>query len=321
MTTTASPSLTDRYIHQVLRHLPESQRAEVRSELEAALADATDSRMEQGESADADELAVLAEWGDPEALAATYAERPLVLISSRYYLDYIRLLKLLLVIVVPVTTVATGVVNYFTQDSLWGALGTGVWTGLTVGLHLTFWVTLLFALADRYTKSTEQVVTPWTPDDLPEVRQSQITRTETGWALGFLVAFIAALVIQHHQTFVTDALGNGIPVLNPDLWSFWLPLYIAVLLVEVVAVILRHRHGNWTVKHAGVNAAINVASTAVLIAILAVTEPVNPQLLDAWGWSSADAGGWVFAIVGAVVVIAAAVDSWEGWRKAKVGAR
>ena len=42
---------------------------------------------------------MLTELGDPDKLAAGYTDRPLYLIGPRYYLDWWRLLKLLLWIV------------------------------------------------------------------------------------------------------------------------------------------------------------------------------------------------------------------------------
>ena len=51
--------------------------------------------------ASAAERAVLTDLGDPDKLAAGYTDRPLHLIGPRYYLDWWRLLKLLLWIVLP----------------------------------------------------------------------------------------------------------------------------------------------------------------------------------------------------------------------------
>ena len=94
-------TLTDRYVLAVTRSIPEQQRADVADELRASIADQLDARIEAGEPANAAERAVLTELGDPDRLAAGYADRPLSLIGPRYFLEWKRLLVLLLWIVVP----------------------------------------------------------------------------------------------------------------------------------------------------------------------------------------------------------------------------
>ena len=92
-------TLTTRYIDAVTRSVPERQRDDVARELAAAIADQIDARLVAGEAPGDAERIVLTELGDPERLAAGYADRPLHLIGPRYYLEWKRLLVLLLWIV------------------------------------------------------------------------------------------------------------------------------------------------------------------------------------------------------------------------------
>lgn len=92
-------TLTERYIAATVKSLPSELQPEVRDELHASIADAVEARAEQGESLEQAERAVLTDLGDPGALAAGYADRPLHLIGPRYFLTWWRLLKVLIAIV------------------------------------------------------------------------------------------------------------------------------------------------------------------------------------------------------------------------------
>ena len=79
-----------------MRSVPDKQRDDLAAELRASIADDIDARIDAGEPAADAERAVLSELGDPDKLGAGYAERPLWLIGPRYYLQWRRLVTLLL---------------------------------------------------------------------------------------------------------------------------------------------------------------------------------------------------------------------------------
>ena len=65
--------LFDRYVHQVGRRLPKSQRADVEQELNSLLLDALEERAEGQESEPEEaQVAVLQEFGPPAEMAARY---------------------------------------------------------------------------------------------------------------------------------------------------------------------------------------------------------------------------------------------------------
>src|SRR5690625_3189316 len=104
-------SLADRYISATINELPADLHDEVRPELQASIAEAEEARMAQGEDRETAERAVLTELGDPAVLAAGYADRPLQLIGPGYYLPWLRLLKLLLMIITPILFVLVAFVQ------------------------------------------------------------------------------------------------------------------------------------------------------------------------------------------------------------------
>ena len=145
MTTT----LTDRYVDAAMRTVPEKQRPDLSAELRASIDDQIDARVDAGEPPRGAERAVLTDLGDPDKLAAGYTDRPLHLIGPRYYLDWWRLLKLLLWIVLPFAAFGVALGLTLAGKPFGEIVGT-VWVVLiTTTVHLFFWTTLVFALVER----------------------------------------------------------------------------------------------------------------------------------------------------------------------------
>ncbi|WP_104134626.1 permease prefix domain 1-containing protein [Cryobacterium sp. Y62] len=142
-------TLTQRYITGTTKNLGAASEGDVRAELEASNADALDARIEQGvQRADA-ERAVLTELGDPALLAAGYGDRPLHLIGPRHYLTWARLLRILLTTLPLITFIGAALVESFSNDSIGEIIATGIPAGLSVGVPVAFWVTLVFAVLER----------------------------------------------------------------------------------------------------------------------------------------------------------------------------
>jgi hypothetical protein len=279
MTTT----LTDRYVWAALRTVPERQRSELEPELRELVGDAIDARLAEGSETKAAERDALVRLGDPERLAAAYVERPLHLIGPRYYLDWLRLLKLLLAIVVPVTVLAVGLANAIDGKNVGSAIGEAIGVGLSVGVHLCFWMTLVFAVAERLPNKPS--FTTWTPEMLTDVPRPRPGRSlgEMIVALVFLGLFAAALVWQQFFMFARDDSGVRTPVLDPALWSFWLPYLLVVIALEAVfAVILYLRHG-WNWAFVGVNVLLNIVWVGPLLWLFTNDRLINPAFFHAVG--------------------------------------
>src|SRR5690242_8277502 len=100
-------TLTDRYIWAVIRTVPAGQRAELDAELRELIGDTIDAELAAGAPPEQAEREALVQLGDPELLAATWSDRPLQLIGPRFYLQWWRLLKVLLSTVVPIVAAVT----------------------------------------------------------------------------------------------------------------------------------------------------------------------------------------------------------------------
>ena len=316
-TTAFTTELTDRYVYAVTRSLPEDQRDEVRRELRASIEDAIEPRVEAGEPAAQAEIAVLTELGDPARLAGTYADRPAWLIGPKYYYDWLRLLKLLLAIVLPIVFVVLFVVN-FVAGGVGQAFGAAFGVGISVAVHLAFWSTLLFFLIERHGKGTE--IPAWTVDQLPQLPSDEKSGSlsRMGELIGsvvFLGLFAFGLLWQQFNSVFTDASGDPVPLLNPELWSFWLPYTLVIIVLEVLFAVALYAVGRWTWPLAIVNIALGLAFAIPAAWLFATHQVLNPAFLDELGWTASTIE-WIGLIGAAVVALVAIADAADGIVKA-----
>ncbi len=286
-------SLTDRYVTATVRGLDEAQRADVERELRATIEDMVDARLDTGTATDREEAerAVLVELGDPMRLAAGYSGSPLHLIGPTVFPQWRRLVTLLLWTVVPAAVVINLVIRLFVDDvavsGVGPAFGNAAVTGLTVALHVVFWTTLVFAVLER-TGTAD--VGEWTPDQLPEDDQARaVTLVETVATLVFLVLIALALVWQHVNSPVRAA-GQDVPVLDPSLWSLWIPLLLAIVVGHAVVAVLAFRGGRWTMPLAVIGVVLDVVAAGAVIYLVQTGRLFNGAFLDV-----VSAGGWVDA--------------------------
>lgn len=230
-------TLTERYVHEVVRRIPADQRDDVANELRATIADTVEAR--DTPDRDAAEREVLTEMGDPIRLAARYADRPLALIGPELYPTYVRLLTLLLATVLPIVTGVSVVLDVLDHNDAGSAVSEGIGTLITVGAQMIGWLTLVFALAERYgRREVARTAGVWTPDDLKEVRRRP-EGSATVYASAAWNALVIGLIVWQHLAEPY----RGVPVLDPDLWSGWIWPILAGLAALVVLDLARAARG------------------------------------------------------------------------------
>ncbi|SCL30914.1 hypothetical protein GA0074692_3015 [Micromonospora pallida] len=277
-------SLTDRYLAATLPAVPVARRAEIATELRASIDDMVEARTAGGQDTTTAEREVLTELGDPAQLAARYADRRLHLIGPTYFLAWERLLKRLLSFLPATVGVIMGALEAV-DGNPGGAIGEGIVAALMVALHICFWVTLVFAVLERLNVPLD--LPEWTVDRLPEERvDRQIPLTDTGASIGWLVLVIAYLPWQHYRSFVSDGAGGDVPILDPTLWSFWLPFLIAVLVATIGFEVVKYRVGRWTWPLVAVNVVLNLAFAVPVIWLLLTDRLFNPDVVQHVAWFS-----------------------------------
>ncbi|MFD6817091.1 MULTISPECIES: permease prefix domain 1-containing protein [Microbacterium] len=320
-------TLTERYISATIRSLPPETQGDVRAELEASIADAVEARIDLGEDPQEAERAALTALGDPGALAAGYADRPLHLIGPRYYLAWWRLLKLLLMIV-PVCALGGVALGQTIAGAPVGEVISSavLATGGTI-LHVCFWTTLVFVILER---SGTDAGMKWDVDQLPEASDDGVGRNELIASLVFLGLAVGALLWDRFRGFVVVD-GEALPILDPGLWPWGIGVLFLLIVAEAVFAIVVYRRRGWSTALAVVNTVLAVAFLAWTLTLLLTGDLVNPDFLahivaaggDGFAAGDAEAAdeGGIFRILAVLLGFGIALgvgwDIVDGWRKAR----
>lgn len=272
---TGQSSLTDRYVAAATRTIAPTQRDDIAAELRASIDDQVGALVETGASADVAERTVLTELGDPDRLAADYRESPTWLIGPTLYFPWLRLLKLLMWIVVPLAAFGVALGQTLAGATFGEVIGSMVVTMIGVIVHLGFWVTLVFAIIERSGARNAVPETPWTLDRLPEPRESGATFPDMVGSLILVVLGAGALVWDRFIGFAPS--HPGLPLLDPDLWPWWIAGLFAVMAGDAVLAILVYRRGRWTAATATANAALQTVAAVAAIWLLLQQRLINPD--------------------------------------------
>lgn len=318
-------TLTDRYVWAVLKSLPEAKRTDIDRELRASIADDVEARVDGGEDADAAERAVLLALGDPATLAASYQGRTPGLIGPDLYPGYVGLLKMLYAVVLPIVAVAYVVIQLLTGAKPGGVIGGTVAVVLGLIVHLGFWTTLVFAIAERTGTSMKGVprleAGPFDPARLPAIpAETGGSRTDFIASLVFLVLIPVAWVWDQVAPFADAS------ILHAAVWPFWVGYFAIFWVAAIVQAVLLFRRGRWTWPLVVMNAVIAVAVTVPLAGLLLNGALINPGLLDQLGWERALGAGSVGAVatsvaLGAGVLWAIGDSIWKKVKADRLGQR
>ncbi|MFG1675846.1 permease prefix domain 1-containing protein [Micromonospora sp. NPDC049282] len=312
-------SLTDRYVAATLRTVPAPRRPELAEELRASIADMIEDRTAGGQDHASAEREVLTEMGRPEQLAARYSDRTLQLIGPRYYLIWWQALRMLLTYVPALAGVIAGVLKATVGDEPGGAIGAAIVAAMQAAVQITFWVTLCFAVLER--AQAPLGLPEWTVDQLPEeTGDRQISRCDSVASAVLLLGTVGALVGQHFQHWISGD-GSRLPVLDPALWSFWLPALIVVLVATVGLEVAKYRAGRWTWPLVAANALLNLAFTAPVVWLLLTDRLLNPELIDRFAWLRDGGADDVARVTVVVTVLIAVWDVVDSVVKARRAAR
>lgn len=315
--TTTNASMTDRYVAAALKGVRADQRDDVAAELRGSIADAVDARLAQGDTPDAAERAVLVGLGDPMRLAAEYSGRPLYLIGPAFYPDYVRLLRLLVSIVVPIVAVVVGAASAIGGASVGTILSSALGSSFSVGVQLAFWVTIVFALIERNGVEPRATTSEWDLDDLPELPDRRIGLGETVASVTGLSLLIWFLLWQPGYQESFDAGGPSIPILDPALSTFWIPALVAVLLASIALELVKYRRGHWTIPLAIVNTALSLAFAIPALWLISSDQLLNPEFLTAVAAGEfAPLVEQVPTVAALVIAVVSVIDIAEGWWKA-----
>jgi len=272
--------LTERYVHATTRWMGQARKDDIARELRASIDDMVTARVEAGEPEGDAERAVLTELGSPAALAAQYGNRPLHLIGPRYFLLWWKILLIALIWIPALAALGAAVGVVADDGDLGDLVSAAIDTAVDTVFHVAFWVTLAFAVLERV--DLDAKLPEWTVDRLPELpRKQQVSLSDAIGGVVFIGILIAVIVLQHFRTWIEGPGGDSVEVLNPDLWSFWLPFLIGVLVLSMLLEVAKYRVGHYSL---GIVAGVVVTSLGWLLpfAYLAATgDLIAPAFVEA----------------------------------------
>lgn len=317
---TDSVTLTDRYVWTVTRHLPPDTGPDVASELRGTIEEMVEAKIRAGADAAAAEELALTELGDPDVLAREYGGRPGFLIGPGLYPEYVRLLKLLMWIVLPIAFVGTFLTRTFATDERWAqALLDSLLLLLSIGVHVAFWTTVAFAFVDRTRSEADRdkPLNPWSTDQLPtEGPWRQVKAVDFGFSVFFILLVIALVVWQFSGV---SADGPGIQVLDPALWIGWKILIVGFLAIDLVLQFAVWHAGRWTATLAAVNVLSNAGAVAVGLWLVQQEQLVVPDLPQRLADEFGGSAEWTVSnpMLAAIVLLFPLWDSVDTVRRAR----
>jgi hypothetical protein len=279
-------TLTQRYIDEVVSHLPEATRPDISRELQALISDMVDERSVAGHSFDPAERSALEELGDPARLAARYRDAPNYLIGPRLYPSFVAGLRWLLPLVAFIALAVNVMVRVTTDPELQlGALiGAAIGGVLTAVFTVAGVLTLVFAIVERTLPRAEQERfgrsggRAWSVDDLNEERPGQAGVRSDAIAGLVFVAFMALVPLVPTGFLYVAHLNDGGPFVNQALWDFWLPVYYVLLGLEAAVEAWDLVTGRWSLPQLLARAAVSVAFAVYLTSLFLTQQVLDPAI-------------------------------------------
>ncbi|MBX3310748.1 MAG: hypothetical protein KF739_09995 [Cryobacterium sp.] len=308
-------TLTQRYIDAVVRSLPPASRDDVQAELEVSIADAIEARTATGEAADVSEREVLTNLGDPGILAAGYADRPLHLVGPRFYLTWLRLLRLLWAIIPPVAMGGVALGKALSGAPIGDIFGSVISVGLAVVIHVAFWVTLVFVILER--TGSASTIAEWSVDRLPEIRTRGAVRADMIAAIVLLAVGVAVLFWDRFRGLVIID-DRSLPVLNPELWPWWITGLLVLMVAKSALVIAVYFSGRWSAIFATANTALALVFAISAVGLLTVGHLLNPEFITIAFTNNgvnSDTTRILAVILGAGIIGFGVWDIIDGWLK------
>ncbi|MGF9770677.1 HAAS signaling domain-containing protein [Bacillus albus] len=330
-------NLIDIYVEEVAKRLPEKNREDIILELRSTIED-----MLPDDYNEDDEKRVLEKLGSPVSLANGYLDRPMHLIGPRYFDVYTTLLKMIIPIAAVIALIAMVAENFVGYDGeqavlnvILNVIGKGIGEIIEVGLHVFFWLTLVFAILERTDKDkgTQPLTTSlkkWTPDDLKNTsyvpKKKSISKFEVFGGLMWTAIWATLYFYANHLVGVYNATESGLkfvaPTFNQDVLLQYWPIVVIVIVFEIGISLYKLVQGQWTKKLAIGNAILQIVGTIVFIVIV-----VNPHLFNegfityvanVFTTSPEEFKNWLIGGGIIIYILSAALNIFDGFRKARI---
>lgn len=324
--------LTERYIGEVRRRLPENKREDAEKNVRALIHERTE---EKGGYSEEVEKEVLNEIGNPKIFADKYLGRKRYLIGPELFYVYLPVMKILVIITVILAAVGI-VIESVTEHHGFLESFVNILNGIiSAGLGAFALVTVIFAMIE-YNSKTEDIAKiniGWTVKNLPgEGRRLQKAFNKAGITAGIIVNIILIFLVNNYYgavgAYYTGAEGlRFIPALNTGVFSAYLPYINMVLIAQILVQFNKLIFSSWNFPLAGINMLVNILSAALFITILGNESLINANFISEMSRLSGQtkealnsAYTTIRNVMYVIVAISTAADSAEGfWKAYKAG--
>ncbi|WP_271799149.1 HAAS signaling domain-containing protein [Dietzia maris] len=339
-------TLTDRYIAEVVRHLPEDQRDDISSEIAATIADmvaaepdavndAVNDAIGTPPSGTADrasaerasaERAVLARLGDPAELAHRYAGARQYLVGPDVYPVWARVLRWLLPVVGVIAALAGGILYVSTtaEPELGGLIGQLV-SSVAAALLWAFaaW-TLVVVIIERTTSEGERSplsLTPtWDPAHLDGHRGGAESRADAVVSL-VLLAVLAAVPFVPSTFLYIGHLNGGEPLVNPAIPTRWFTGYVLLIGALALVQVWRLVRPGRSPARLGIDVVADVVFGVFLtVLVLSHDSVIHPGLVADDGGTATTAIRWSIIATIWVIVVWDQIETLRAYRRGAANA-
>lgn len=277
--------LIERYIYDVTKRLEESKRKDIEDELRGNILD-----MLGDDISEANTIKILKQLGRPDVLALEYKEKKRYVISPRLYDDYIKVLKIVLIVFVSISIVSAVVSGILEQTGI--KILSTILTEITGDLFGSIFfafaiVTVIFWSLD-YNQKTDE----FDPTKLAKVPENKDLKSERTDAIveviltvvfgGFFLWFILAnysdinIILDDNINFIY----NGHILKTTE--SLWIALICGVgMLIGLAGSIYRIIYRRFTIKSGLVFSILEVASLIAFTVYLLSVSPFEPAFVNA----------------------------------------
>lgn len=325
------PRLTDRYIAEVVRHLPEGQRGDISEEIAATIDDMIAAELDADTGPDGRidtataEHTVLRRLGDPAQLARRYSGVRQYLVGPDVYPVWSRVLRWLVPVVGTIAAVAGGILYVSTTPvPQLGDLIAQLVTSVSAALLWTFaaW-TLVVVIIERTTPegaSNALSRTPtWDPDDLDRPGSGTDTRADAIVSL-VMLALLAGVPFIPSTFLYIGHLNGGEPLINPDIPTGWVVSYLVLIGVLALIQVWRPARPGRSRGRLTLEMATDIVFGVFLTALVLSQQTVlHPDLLPADGdGGPATAIRWGLVAAVWVIVVWDQVETVRTFRRHSV---
>lgn len=301
-------NLLDRYVNEVGKHLPRKNRADIESEIRSTLQDMLEDRSQKtGQPIDDPMImAVLKEYGAPQAVAATYQPEH-YLIGPKLYPLFTLVLKIVFIVLTVLTAIQLGIrLGNGADLSAAGAILLDYAQGLMAALGN---IVFVFAVLERFLPAKDlEMEDRWDPADLlKEPDEGEVHLWEP--VVSILVGFAGLIVLNFYPQIISltfnpfTSSARNIPLLSETFFSY-LPWINLAIVLEMILNIALLRLGHKTVWTRAGSIGSNVLD--LVIAAMMLKGPsiigLTPQALAEWNIQTMPAETLVNLVNGAVDV-------------------